>query len=352
MRNHLDEAANGHSRGKHQPPSQRDQHTQAALGPENNDRGRSADKPSEIPARGWKDVLKRVKGKLATHNIPMIAGGIAFFAMLAVFPALIAAVSLYGLLFSPAEVEEQIQAAARVLPQEARNVLRDQLRALVSRGNTGLGWGAALGILGALFSASAGTEKLMDAIGIAYEQPNKRGMVKQRGLALLLTLGFFAAGIAAFATVAVLPAVLDFLHIGGLGPLFLRYGRWPALALIVMVGLGVLYAVAPNRERARWRWISWGAVIATGLWIAASAGLSLYVSYFSSFGETYGTIGGVIALMLWMYLSAFALLLGAELNAESEAQTTKDSTVGPSKPMGERGAVKADELGKAGNAHH
>ncbi len=328
--------------GKPVPNVGEGQHTPEAI-----EHGRQANKPSEIPAKGWKDVLWRVKAKINEHNLVMIAGGIAFFAMLAIFPALIAIVSIYGLVYSPAEVESQIQSASSVLPADARRVLAEQLRALVSRSGSGLGWGAVFGIAGALFSASAGTEKLMDAIGIAYEERKGRGMVKQRGVALLLTLGFIVAGIVALGLVAVLPAVLDFLRLGGVGEALLRFGRWPTLAAFVMVGLAVLYAVAPYRDRARSRWVTWGAAVATGLWIAASAGLSLYVSSFSSFNETYGAIGGGIALMMWIYLSAFALLLGAELNAEMEAQTTKDSTVGPPEPMGERGAVKADTLGRS-----
>lgn len=311
------------------------------------DHGRTADKPSQLTGRAWKDILWRVNDKISNHNLAMVAGGIAFFAMLAMFPALIALVSLYGLVFSPGEVEQQIQAASSVLPAEAREVLTSYLKSLVSGSGAKLGWGAALGIGGALFSASAGMEKLMQAVSIAYDEPNDRGMIKQRALALALTLAAILAVVVAIASVAVLPAVLGFVQLGGFADALIRYGRWPVLGLLVVLGLAVLYQVAPHRNRAKWRWVSWGSAVATLLWVVASIGLSVYVSNFSSYDETYGAIGGVIVLMLWLYLSAFVLLLGAAVNAEMEARTRRDSTVAPDEPMGRRGAVKADQLGEA-----
>lgn len=311
------------------------------------DRGRQAESPRDIPARGWKDVLWRVRHEVAADNMGLIAAAVAFFAMLSIFPTLIAAISIYGLLVSPAQVQQQIESLSGILPAEARDVLVQQLHSIVTRTTTVLRWSAVVAAAGALWSASSGTEKLMKAIGIAYDEPEERGFIKQRALALLLTLGFITAGFLALGAIAVLPALLGHIGLGAVGGAIVEYGRWPVLALLAMVGLAVLYDVAPHRDRPRWRWVTWGSVVATVIWIVASIGFSIYVRNFGSFGETYGALAGVIVLMLWMFVSAYVILLGAELNSEMEAQTARDSTVGQTEPMGQRGAQKADTLGEA-----
>lgn len=313
------------------------------------DRGRHAEAPQQIPAKGWKDVLWRVKDEMGKDNLGLVAAGVAFFAILALFPTLIAAISVYGLVFSPDEVQEQIAGLSDILPTEAREVLLGQLGSIVSRADTTLSWSAAFAILLALWSASSGTAKMMMAIGITYDEKSDRGFIKERGLALLLTVGFLVGTAVAVGLIAVLPAVGHFLGLGEFFEVVLLYGRWPVLALLAMAGLSLLYNVAPSRDRPKWRWVTWGAGVTTVLWLAASFAFSLYVQNFASFGETYGTLAGVIVLMLWIYLSTYVILIGAELNAELEAQTKQDSTVGKPQPMGQRNAQKADVLGPA---HH
>lgn len=307
--------------------------------------GRDADSPGGIPLRGWKDTLVRVKTQIAADHMTIIAAGVAFYAMLAIFPALIALVSVYGLVFSPAEVEAQIQALSAVLPNEARTVIGGQLEALVQRPRTTLGWGAVLGIVGALWTASSGTANMMEAINIAYDERD-RGFVKARALAVVFTFGLIVAVVVALALVALAPALLGFIGLGVVGRVAVQWGRWPVLALLVIGGLALLYRYAPNRKRAKLRWVTWGSGIATLLWIAASIGFSLYVENFGSYAKSYGALAGVIVLMFWLFISAFVILLGAELNAELEAQTARDSTVGADEPRGRRGARKADVLGE------
>jgi membrane protein len=307
--------------------------------------GREADKPSQVPPRGWKDIALRIKNEVKQDNVGSLAAGLAFYAMLAVFPGLVALVSMYGLIFDPADVEKQVASFSVMLPGSARELLEAQLHQLVANSPSSLGIGAALGIAGALWSASSGVASLIKGINIAYDEPEKRGFFKLRGLALLFTLAVIVLAIVALALIAVLPGLLGSLQ----GPVqsLVKIGRWPVLALGVLLVLAVLFRYAPDREKPRWRWVTWGSAIATIVWLLASAGFSLYVSNFANYDKTYGTLGSVIVLLLWFYVSSFVVLLGAEINAEIEAQTAKDSTTGPAKHMGQRGATKADYLGKA-----
>lgn len=305
--------------------------------------GRDAHKPSAVPWRGWKDILLRVKSEVVADDISTQAAALAFYGMLAVFPALVALVSIYGLLADPADVERQLNALAVVLPGAARDVISAQLHALVTNSSGSLGIGALAGIVGALWSASSGVASLIKGINLAYDEKETRGFFKTRGLALLFTIALIAFVTVAFALVAVLPGILG-VHEGPIA-WALSIARWPFLAAGVLLGLGVLYRYAPDRERARWRWVTWGSAIAAVVWLLASVGFSVYVSNFGNYDKTYGTIGGVIVLLLWFYVSSFVILLGAEINSEIEAQTAQDSTDGPPKPLGHRGANKADVLG-------
>lgn len=287
---------------------------------------------SRTSASGTRGVLLRVKEGVMHHNIALMAAGVAFFGMLALFPALIAAISLYGLLASPDQAQHLVSQLSAVLPEQARTLLLRQLAAITSRVPETLSWSAALALLLALYSASSGTHKLIEAIGLAYEQREARGYIKQRGVALLLTLGFIVAAVVAFGVVAVLPALLPNLGLHHPGESIIAYGRWPFLALCWLVGVGVLYAVAPYGERPLFRWLSWGSLLSTALWIAASFGLSLYAQHFSTLGATYGSLAGVVVLMLWIFIAPLAVLLGAELNAAIEAQSQQDAAAESTHP--------------------
>jgi len=306
--------------------------------------GADAATPTQIPAAGWKQIMKRAWQEQKDDNIGLLAAGVAFYAFTALFPALIAAVTVYGLVADPAQVEEQINSLSKTLPRDAASLIGDQLRTIASTSSGALGLGLAASVLGALFSASGGVGNIIKAINIAYDEEETRGFVKLRGLALLLTLGAVVFLVVAVGLVAVLPPVLDSLGLGSFGKVAVLVLRWVGLVAFMMVALAVLYRYAPDRDAPKFRWVGLGAVVATLLWIAGSAGFSLYVSNFGSYGKTYGALAGVVVLLLWLYLTAFIVLLGAEINAESEQQTAKDSTKGPEQPMGQRRALKADTV--------
>jgi membrane protein len=310
------------------------------------ERGREADHPSEIPALGWRDILLRVWQQIGADNISIIAAGVAFYGLLAIFPAITAFVSLWGLIADPAQVQQQFASLKEIVPQEAWNLLNDQLRSVASTGATKLGWGVALGIVVALWSAGAGVRALITALNIAYEEEEKRGFLEFYAVAFLFTVALIGAAMVALVVIVAVPVVLQFLPLGDLAHAVIRIVTWLVLAGLVMVGLALLYRYGPSRRHARLRWVTWGAVAATGLWLLASFAFQIYAANFANYSATYGSLGAVIALLMWFWVSAFVVLLGAELNSEMEHQTRRDSTTGPEKPLGKRGAYVADHVGE------
>jgi len=306
--------------------------------------GRDADKPTEIPAAGWKQIVKRAWKEQKQDNVSMLAAGVAFYIFLALFPALIAAVTLYGLVADPADVERQINSLANALPADTASVISDQLRAVTSTSSSALSFGLVASVLGALFSASGGMANLVKAVNLAYDEEETRGFLKLRATALVLTMGAVVFLVVAVGLVAVLPVVLNAVGLGTAASLAIGIVRWVALVAFVMGALAVLYRYAPDRDNPRFSWTSVGAAVATVLWIIGSIGFSLYVSNFGSYGETYGALAGVVVLLLWLFLTSFIILFGAEINSEMEHQTAKDTTQGPEKPMGKRRAVMADTV--------
>jgi membrane protein len=308
-------------------------------------RGREAEHPGEIPARGWMDVAWRAWQEVSDANLFLVAGGVTYAVLLALFPGLAALVAIYGLVFDPAQVERQVGALSGVLPEPTQQLLVDELHKLVSASSGTLGVSAGVALLLALWSASRGMSGLITALDIAYEEKDRRSFVKFNLLAVGLTLGAMLGGLVVIALLAVLPAAVQFIGFGGTTKWLLLVFNWPLLVAVVLLGLAVLYRYAPDRHRPQWRWVSPGAIVATTLWIAASIGFTVYVANFNSYDRTYGSLGGVVILLTWLYLSAFVVLLGAAINAQTEKQTVKDSTAGPSAPMGMRGARVADTLG-------
>lgn len=311
----------------------------------NDGRGRDALRPRDIPRPGWRDIFWRVYQSMTDDHVSIVAAGCAFFGMLAIFPAIASLVSIAGLVLDPGAVESQISAVASALPQDAASILTDQAKKVAS-GGAGLGFAAILGLLLALYSASAGVKTLMEGLNIVYEETEARSFLKRNLVGLGLTLLLIVGVLMAFAVVIVAPAVLANVGFGKTVEAWITYARWPIMALLVAAGLSVLYRQAPSRARPLWRWVLPGAVLATVIWTLFSILFSIYVRNFGSYNETYGALGGVIILLTWMWLSAFIILMGAELNAEMEHQTARDSTTGREKPMGSRGAVKADTVGR------
>ncbi len=308
------------------------------------DRGRQAARPSEIPTAGWRDILLRVKDEISDDHVSITAAGVAFYGLLAIFPAIAALISIAALVIDPAEVEAQLAQITSGLPEDAASLLTDQAHNIASTAEGQASLAALFGIALALYSASAGVKTLMEGMNIAYDEGEERGFVRFQLTALVLTIVLIFGVLLALGAAVVLPAIIDAIGLGGTLGTVLEYGRWPVLALMAMLGLGILYRYGPSRADARWQWITPGTVIATVLWLIGSLAFSIYVQNFGSYDETYGSIGGVIILLMWFWVSAFIVLLGAELNAEMEHQTEHDTTAGPERPMGERGAEMADKV--------
>jgi membrane protein len=308
------------------------------------ERGREAEVPLEIPRAGWRDVLLRLKDAIREDRITLIAAGVAFYAMLALFPAMIVVVSVYGLVMDPEEIAAQVRTLG-VLPGDVRSILTGQLDALARAPGGRLSLSLAFGVLVALWSASAGMRALVTGVNAAYSESELRGFVRLRGLAVVLTVGGSLVTVLALAVIVALPVAAR--RLPGPAGLLVSVLRWPLLAAVLIAGLAVLYRVAPSRKDARWQWLSWGSVVATALLVVGSMLCSLYASYAPAQNKTYGAFFGVIVLLSWLFLSSFAVLLGAELNAGLELQTRRDTTVGPPQPLGERGAYVADHVAEA-----
>lgn len=306
--------------------------------------GRHARKPTDVPKIGWLDILLRTQRQIAANNLSIVAAGVAFYAFVAVVPALAALISIYGLVSNPAQVAQQIETLAQVLPGEVLPLLREQM-ARITANNQAAGISALISFAVALYGSANATKALMRGLNIAYDEEERRNMFKLFGLAFLLTIGGIVGVLIAISLVAFLPVVLRHLHITSGAETLISFARWPILLGFAMFGLAVMYRYGPCREDARWRWVSWGAAVATVLWLIASGAFSLYVSEFASYDKTYGPLGSVVIFLMWLFISAFVVLLGAELNAEMERQTLQDTTTGPEKPLGQRGAKAADTVG-------
>jgi membrane protein len=313
-------------------------------------RGREAARPQEIPPVGWKDVLRRSWDQVSRSNIFLVSGGVTYAILLALFPGLAALVSIYGLFLDPNQIEQRVSAMSGLLPEQSRQLLAEQLHQLASASGGALGFAAILGLLIALWSASRGMSGMMTALDIAYEEEESRGFVKFNLIAIGLTLCSIIGGLVAIALVAILPAVVQLVGLGGTTKWLLLLVQWPLLVVLVMTGLALLYRYAPDRDKAQWRWVSPGAIAATVLWVIASVAFTVYVANFASYDKTYGSLGGAVIILTWLYLSSFVVLLGAVINAQSERQTRKDTTRGAPEPMGRRGAYAADTLGESSDA--
>jgi membrane protein len=308
--------------------------------------GRHARHPADIPKRGWRDVLLRVKNDVSEKSLGLISAGTAFYSFLAIPSGIAALIALYGLMFDPHQVEQQITMLQGVMPAQALEIVTDQLRTLASQPRKALGISFAISLGVALWSANSATTSLMTALNVVYGEHEKRNLIRYYATALVITAGAIVFAIISLMLIAVLPAVIDLLPLGDFGRTLTAALRWPVLMFLFVLGLGVGFRFAPSRETPKWHWVSWGAFVAVVLWVVASALFSLYASHFSSYQKTYGSLAGVVLLLMWLYFSAYAILIGAELNAELEHQTTRDSTTGPEEPMGRRGAKMADTVGE------
>ena len=309
------------------------------------ERGRSADAPSEIPWTGWKDILLRLYHRISRDRILLIAAGITFYLILAIFPGIAALVSIYGLFFDPKTMIGHLDVVASVAPGGAIDVLREQLTRLSQQSGTALSFGFLLSLAVSLWSATSGVKALLDGLNVAYEEEEKRSFLKLTGVALLFTLGLIGFALLSLAAIVAIPAILNYLSLPGFIATILNIARWPILFVLVALALSFFYRYGPSRAEPRWRWITWGSAAATLLWLAGSILFSWYVANFGSYNKTYGSLGAIIGFMTWVWLSVTVILVGAQLDAEMEHQTARQSTSGPARPLGARGAKMADTVG-------
>jgi membrane protein len=312
-------------------------------------RGRRAETPWQIPSTGWKDILWRTYEQFSEDRLVAVAAGVAFYSLLAVFPAVTALVSLYGLFADPSTINQHLSVLAGILPKGGLDIVQDQINRITSKGNATLGFGFIFGLALAVWSANAGMKAIIDALNVVYDEKEKRGFLWLNLTSLILTAAAIVSMLFAVAAVVVLPVVLNYVGLSALSEMLLRVLRWPALLVLVVTGLAVLYRYAASRTEPRWEWLSVGSVLAAVAWLVASALLSWYLANFANYDATYGTLGAAIGFMTWLWISAVVILLGAELNSEIEHQTARDSTVGGDKPLGTRGAVMADTVGSSSN---
>jgi membrane protein len=310
-------------------------------------RGRHASTPSEIPARGWKDILFRIYGNIGEDRVMLVAAGVTFYALLALFPAIAALVALYGLFADPSHIANQVNAMSDVLPSGALDVLHDQLNRVASQGSSKLGIAFLVGLVVSLWSANAGMKSIFDALNLVYDEEEERGFIKLN----LISLGFTVAAIVfvllAIGAIVALPAVFSSAGTSGAAALIGKIARWPILLIIIAVALAFVYRYGPSRSTPQWRWITWGSAFAAVGWVVVSILFSLYTANFADYNRTYGSLGAIIGFMIWIWLSTTVILLGAEVDAEMEHQTVRDTTTGRPKPLGQRGATMADTVGAA-----
>jgi membrane protein len=310
-------------------------------------RGRRAAAPWQIPCAGWKDILWRLYDSVNDNRLLAVAGGVAFYSLLAIFPAVAAFVSLYGLIADASTIGTHLSLASGIFPAGAVDLIHEQIARITSKSDAKLGLGFITGLAIALWSANAGMKAIIDALNVVYDEKEKRSFVKLNLLSLLFTLVAILALIAGLAAVVIAPIVFSAFGLSSLLSLAIAVLRWPALLVVAMVALAAIYRYGPSRTEARWQWLSVGAAAAAIGWMTTSVLFSWYIAHFGAYNATYGSLGAAVGMMMWMWISAVVILLGGELNAEIEHQTAHDSTVGVDKPLGERGAVMADTVGAA-----
>lgn len=274
--------------------------------------------PKKIKFSGWKKIILKVKDRIAENNLTIVAAGVAFYAFLAIFPALVALLSIYGLAVDPQQAEQQITQLSGMMPKEAFSIIKERIDNFLETSGSALGWGTALGILISLWSANAGTKSLFTGIDIAYNTKNKRGFIKQNALTLVFTLGAIVTLFLSMALIVIFPVIVHTLGLPDYIESLISWLRWPLLAGIVIMVISMIYKFAPDRRKPQLKWVMVGASLATLLWLLASLGFSYYVSNFGNYGEMYGSISAVVIMLLWLFITSFIILIGAEVNSQTE----------------------------------
>ena len=293
---------------------------------------RSLGSPFEIPRARWKDILWRTYQRSNDDRLLATAAGVVFFGLLAVFPAITALVSFYGLYADPSAIGANLQTLSLMLPEGSFQIVQDQIARVLDKGGVALGGTFLFGLALAIWSANAGVKAVIDALNVAYEVREERGFIRLNLLSLAFTIGGIVALLVMVSAVVAFPLALDHLGLPPGSRAIVSLARWPLLLLVLLTALGILYRFGPSRRPPQWKWLVIGTLVAALLWIAGSAALSWYLSNFGNYNATYGSLGAAIGLMMWMWMSAIVVLFGAELNSEIERQAAINAPVGTPRP--------------------
>ena len=305
-------------------------------------RGEEAQWPHQIPLKGWLDIGKRVWHEMKIDHVQIVSAGVGFYFFLSIFPTIVAAISIYSLVLEPSQIQEQVSRLNLVMPDQAYGMITDFLRPILEQSKKEIGWGLFVSVMISIWSANKGTSALFQGINIAYDEIDNRGIIKKNLLTLLFTLAGLVIGLLSLLIVIFFPLLIDDIGLPAQIEKALTWLRWVILGFILIFTLSVVYKIAPNRRSPRFRWVSWGAIIGTILWLGGSMLFSWYVSNFGSYADLYGSFAAVAILLLWLFLTSFIILIGAEINSEMEHQTRYDTTIGEERPMGQRNAWHAD----------
>jgi membrane protein len=310
-------------------------------------RGRKAEAPVHIPWLGWKDIILRGYHNIEDNRLLALAAGVVFYALVSLFPAIAAGVSSYAMFADANTISRHLFLVADVVPASTLELLGNEIARIAEKSDGRLTVGFVLGLGIALYSANAGMKAIFDALNIIYDEREKRGIIRLNLTSLSFTICGIGAALLALVAVVVFPLISAALGLSSFDQPLIGILRWPAMFVLVIVGLAVIYRYGPSRQPAKWRWLTVGSVFAAVAWLVVSLLFSWYLGNFANYNATYGALGAVVGLMMWMWLSTIVVLIGAVLNCEIEHQTARDTTVGVPKPLGARGAVMADTVGAA-----
>jgi len=308
--------------------------------------GATATSPLQLPRAAWWQIVKRIYVMIGFHNLSLLAGGVAFFSFLAFVPLIASTVLVYGLVGDPQTVSRSIDLLEGIAPQEVMTILRDQLLAIVTSSKMAQGFGLGLAILVALYGAMRAATAMIAALNIIYEEHETRNLLQTSFVAAAITAGMVIVATIGTTAISIFAYVTNILapYIGDAATMVIQIATWLLAGALVSMTFAIFYRFAPDRRGAKWRWLSLGSVLSTLLWLAITLGFGFYAANITSYNATYGSLAAVVIFLMWLFLSAYAVLIGAEVNSEIERQTMIDSTVGPDRPIGSRGAVMADSL--------
>ena len=307
-----------------------------------NARGRAAREFWQIPRAGWSDIAKRTWSETGEDNISLLAAGVAFYSFLAFVPMLAAIVLIYGIVANPSDVASHVQTLVRILPTDAAKIVADQMKSMTETPVTRTTIGLVIAILLAIYGAMRGATSVIGALNVTYGERESRNFVRTTGLSLAFTVGAVFVAIVAMAAISAMSLIGSLIHLPGFVAPLVTGGLWLLTAVVASGLVAVVYRYGPDREDAKWTWLTPGALFASVGALLATFLFGFYVSHFGGYNATYGALGAVVSFLMWLYVTAFVVLLGAELNAEIERQTAQDTTAGPEAKMGERGASMAD----------